>query len=67
MSNQSPIQPNFQDRFVKEAERAHITQISRSQAWKLEKVNQFPKRVKLSEKSIAWKLSELIAWVESRR
>ncbi len=67
MRQPSSISPDFQDRFVKEAERAHITQISRSQAWKLEKANQFPKRVSLSARSVAWRLSDLIAWVESRK
>ncbi len=59
--------PAFQDRLVKEAERAVITQISRSQAWKLEKAGLFPKRVKLSARSVAWKLSDLNSWLESRK
>lgn len=54
------------DRLVKEKERQIITSISRSQAWKLEKQGKFPKRFKLSERSIAWKLSELLAWVDDQ-
>ncbi|MBM7038210.1 helix-turn-helix transcriptional regulator [Vibrio ulleungensis] len=66
MHHQSFTSPTFQDRFVKEAERKQITQVSRSQAYKLEKANKYPKRVQLSTRSVAWRLSELIAWVESR-
>lgn len=55
------------DRIVKEAERKKITSISRSQAFQLERKNQFPKRVRLSKMSVGWRLSELLAWVESRQ
>ena len=48
------------DRIVKEAERAKITSISRSQAFQLERINQFPKRVRLSSHSVGWRLSELL-------
>ncbi|EGQ8447177.1 TPA: helix-turn-helix transcriptional regulator [Vibrio alginolyticus] len=54
------------DRLVRESERRLITSISRSQAWKLEKQGLYPKRVKLGSRSIAWRLSELLDWVETR-
>lgn len=55
------------DRIVREEERRSITSISRTQAWRLEKRGLFPKRVKLgSSHAVGWRLSEIIAWVESR-
>lgn len=54
------------DRLVREAERKLITSISRSQAWVLEQKGEYPPRIKLGSRSVAWKLSELLAWVESR-
>lgn len=55
------------DRLVREDERKFITSISRSQAWKLEQQGLFPKRVQLGIRSVAWKLSELLDWVDTRR
>lgn len=56
------------DRLVKEPERKSITSISRVQAWKLEQKGLFPKRRRLtpSGSSVAWLLSELVEWVQSR-
>jgi len=54
------------DRIVKERERKQITSISASSAWRGEKTGTFPKRVRTGERSVGWKLSELLAWVESR-
>nr|WP_319553519.1 AlpA family phage regulatory protein [uncultured Vibrio sp.] len=54
------------DRLVREEERKFITSISRSQAWKLEQQGLFPKRVQLGIRSVAWRLSELLEWVDTR-
>jgi prophage regulatory protein len=54
------------DRIVRETDRRYITSISRTQAWKLEKEGKFPKRVRLSNRSIGWKLSELLEWVNNQ-
>lgn len=51
------------DRIVREAERKLITSISRSQAFQLERQNKFPKRIKLGNRSVGWRLSELQHWV----
>lgn len=56
----------FIDRFVREDERRTITSISRSQAWTLEQKGQFPARYKLGNRSVVWKLSELIAWMDNQ-
>jgi len=52
-----------QDRLVKEAERERITSVSRQQCWILEREGKFPKRKKLSERSVAWLLSDLLWFV----
>jgi len=55
------------DRIVCEPERRSITGISATTAWRLEREGKFPRRVKRTEHRIGWMLSELMAWVESRR
>lgn len=59
-------QTTFQDRYVKERERAFLTQVSRSQAWKLEQIGKYPKRIRISTNSVVWRLSSLIRWMEER-
>ncbi|NQY87197.1 MAG: AlpA family phage regulatory protein [Colwellia sp.] len=54
------------DRFVREAECKLITGISRTRRWELEKEGKFPKRIKLSERAVAWRLSSLMQWMEER-
>ena len=54
------------DRFVREPERRIITTVSRVQWWRLEKKGSAPKRYRLSENIVAWKLSELMEWMASR-
>lgn len=51
------------DRLVKDRERKKITTLSRTQAWKLERSGLHPKRVKLSENSVAWLLSDLLWYI----
>ena len=54
------------DRLVRERERLLITSISRTQAYQLEKQGRFPARRRLGARSVCWKLSELLEWVEAR-
>ncbi|EGU9030575.1 AlpA family phage regulatory protein [Vibrio parahaemolyticus] len=58
--------PQLQDRVIREAERQLITSISRSQAYQLEKQGRFPKRITLGSRSVGWRLSEIMAWVDQR-
>jgi prophage regulatory protein len=57
---------NSTNRFVREAECKTITGLSRTRRWELEKEGKFPKRIKLSERAIAWLLSDLMNWIEER-
>jgi prophage regulatory protein len=54
------------DRLVKEKERLQITTISKAQAFQLERQGRFPRRRRISNRSVAWLLSELLDWVHSR-
>ncbi|NQZ27436.1 MAG: AlpA family phage regulatory protein [Colwellia sp.] len=57
---------NSTNRFVREAECKLITGLSRTRRWELEKEGKFPKRIKLSERAIAWDLKSLLKWMEER-
>ena len=56
----------FIERAVREPERFQITGVSRVEWWKREKRGEAPKRFQLGPNAVAWKLSELIAWVEDK-
>ncbi len=60
ISNQIP------DRIIREKERQLITSISRAHAYQLEKVGRFPKRIHLGCRSVGWRLSELMEWVNNQ-
>ncbi|MEG6185613.1 AlpA family phage regulatory protein, partial [Enterobacter roggenkampii] len=47
-------------------ERQYITSVSRSTAWKLEQVGQFPLRKSIGLKSCGWLLSDLLCWINER-
>ncbi|MCO6060386.1 AlpA family transcriptional regulator [Pseudomonas sp. MOB-449] len=55
-----------QERFLRFGAVAEIIGLSRSTIWRLEKEGDFPKRVKLGGKSVAWRLSELNLWMSAR-
>jgi len=42
------------------------TSLSRSTVWRLEKLGQFPKRIKLSPNCVGWRKSEVLDWLSSR-
>lgn len=56
-----------EERLVREWERKRITGIGRTTAWQLEREDRFPRRVALVGGRVAWRLSELLDWVQSRR
>lgn len=53
------------DRLIRENERRHITSISRTTAYTLEKEGHFPARKALGRNSCAWLLSDLLLWVRN--
>ncbi|HDR2751163.1 TPA: helix-turn-helix transcriptional regulator [Yersinia enterocolitica] len=54
------------DRLVREKERQYITSVSRSTAWKLERLGKFPQRKSIGLKSCGWLLSDLLYWINER-
>jgi predicted DNA-binding transcriptional regulator AlpA len=43
-----------------------LVQLSRSTIWRLERVNQFPKRRQLSPRTVAWSAAEVRSWLKTR-
>lgn len=54
------------DRIVRELEEAHITGLSRTTRWRLEKEGRFPKSIPLGANSRGRLLSELLEWLKER-
>ncbi len=65
-SHQSSQLPQY-DRIVREKERKQITGISRAHAFQLERNHEYPRRVRLGNRSVGWRYSELLAWINSRQ
>ena len=63
----SPIDSMLQlDLFLRESEVRRITGLSRAQRQRLERAEQFPRRVRLSDRAFGWIESEIRAWVAGR-
>ena len=54
------------ERLVRESDRRAITAVSRAQWWTLERKRVAPARLKLGCNSVAWRLSDLLAWIEQQ-
>ena len=51
------------ERLVKDEERKKITTLSRSEAWKKESEGAYSNRIRLSQNSVAWLLSDLLSFI----
>ena len=54
------------ERIVREEERRLITGRSPASQWRDEQAGMAPKRIQIGSNSVGWKLSELMAWIDSR-
>ena len=54
------------DRFLREAEVARITGLSRTTRWRMERRGEFPRRRSISRNAVAWLASEIRAWMLER-
>lgn len=54
------------ERLVREPDRRVITGVSRTQWWSLERKKLAPARLRLGCNSVAWRLSDLLAWIEQQ-
>lgn len=53
-------------KFIREPECQHITGLSRTTRWRLEKEGKFPKRRYISQNTIGWLSNEIEEWMQSR-
>ena len=56
--------PQPRERLIREPERRSITGVSRAQWARLELARKAPHRIYVSERIVAWRLTELERWVE---
>jgi prophage regulatory protein len=54
------------DRFLREAEVALVTSLSRAQRWRLELRGDFPARIRLGGRTVVWSAREIEEWMKSR-
>lgn len=54
------------ERFCSECERLRMTGISRTLVFEMEKEGEFPLRIPLSKRRVAWYLSDLLIWMDGR-
>lgn len=54
------------DRVVREPERYHMTQRSTAQWWRDERDGKAPRRIRIGANAVGWRMSDLVAWLDSR-
>jgi len=57
----------YNNRLVDFKELKKLVPYSRTQIWRLEKHNNFPKRIQLGPSRVAWSFSEVCEWIECRK
>ena len=55
------------DRLIRLKELIKLIGLSRSTVYKLISESKFPKSIKLTERTVVWRLSEISAWVETKQ
>ena len=56
----------MENKFLRRREVEEITGLSRSTIYRMVKTGQFPQPVRVGRKAVRWRLSDIIAWMESR-
>ena len=54
------------DRLIRLKELIKIIGLSRSTVYKLLSEDKFPKRIRLTQRTVVWRLSEIETWIEER-
>jgi prophage regulatory protein len=54
------------DRLIRLKELIKIIGLGRSTVYKLLNEGKFPKRIKLTQRTVVWRLSEIEAWIEEK-
>ncbi len=58
--------PNLPDRLIDAKERRLLVPYSDMHIWRLEREGKFPKRIKIGANRVAWRLSEVLAWIDEK-
>lgn len=56
----------LQDWFLRESEVIAFTGVSKTTLWRWEAAGTFPKRIPLGSRSVGWRNSQVMAWMECR-
>ena len=51
------------ERIIREPECRRLTGLSRTTRWRLERKQKFPRRLNIQARVVAWRLSDVEAWV----
>jgi len=60
------MEAQMASQILRRLEVQRITGLSKATLWRLVKTGDFPRPIKLSERAVGWKASEIDAWIESR-
>jgi prophage regulatory protein len=55
------------DDLILRAERKRLVPISEATVWRMERRGEFPRRIRVSAKRVAWRRSEIEAWLQRRQ
>ena len=58
--------PDLPDRLIDAKERRLLVPYSDMHVWRLEREGKFPKRIKIGANRVAWRLSEILAWIDEK-
>ena len=56
----------IEDRFIRMNELSPMLGLAQSTIYRLIKENKFPKQIKLTERTVVWRLSVINKWVEDK-
>jgi prophage regulatory protein len=60
------VQNALPDRLISAAERREMIPYSDMHIWRLEKQGRFPRRIRIGPNRVAWRLSEILEWINAR-
>jgi prophage regulatory protein len=58
--------PLIADDLILRPERKRLVPLSDTTIWRMERRGEFPRRISISEKRVAWRRSEIEAWLKRR-
>ncbi|HEA3286506.1 TPA: AlpA family phage regulatory protein [Pasteurella multocida] len=55
------------DKFIRKSEVSKLTGLSSTSIWRLSKIGDFPKSIKIGENAVRYSLNEVQAWIEAKK